>query len=324
MAHRILIPLRPLMVGFALFTLVTGCDKLSGGVVREIEFPDHIPELAVTFLARPQADSLYSRTHASSGILDSAESPRVKAAEYTLTHESGVTVNWGGQEDWISHFGHLLTDVDLAPGTWTLTVTAPGFETATAEQTFPPVIAGEGSYAYAVQSALVDSVFEAEEDWYWGNREYEISLSLPDRPDAEDHFLLRSQFGFKWSDGEDWGEGQLVSVEAVIRDDPRVEYNESLEGYLIQDVPGTEALESIPFAVVQEAWGEDIDAFFESPPVLELAALSPEMVLFYRRLDQVVDGAGGLFFSEPLLSFSNVSSGYGCFGLYTSTEVVLD
>lgn len=324
MAHRVLIPLGPLLVGFTLLTLASGCDKLSRGVVREIEFPDHDPELAVTFLARPQADSLYARTHASSGILDSAESPRVKTAEYTLTHESGVTVNWGGQEDWVSHFGHLLTDVDLALGTWTLTVSAAGFETATSEQTFPPVIAADGNYAYSAQSALVDSVFEGEPDWYWGNREYELSLSLPDRPDVEDHFLLRSQLGFKYGAGGDWGEGQHIWLEAVIRDDPRVEYNESLGGYLIQDVPGADALESIPFEVFQEAWGEDAEAFFEAPPVLELAALSPEMVLFYRRLDQVVDGAGGLFFSEPLLSYSNVSSGYGCFGLYTSTEVILD
>lgn len=33
---------------------------------------------------------------------------------------------------------------------------------------------------------------------------------------------------------------------------------------------------------------------------------------------------GGLFFSQPILAHSNVSSGYGCFGLYTSTVIDLD
>ena len=86
---------------------------------------------------------------------------------------------------------------------------------------------------------------------------------------------------------------------------------------------GTQALESLPFEVQQEIWGEDLEEALESGPRLELVALSPEMVLFYRRLDEVRNG-GGLFFSEPILAYSNVSSGYGCFGLYTSTAIDLD
>ena len=75
--------------------------------------------------------------------------------------------------------------------------------------------------------------------------------------------------------------------------------------------------------VQQEIWGEDLEEALESAPRVELVALSPEMVLFYRRLDEVRNG-GGLFFSEPILAYSNVSSGYGCFGLYTSTPIDLD
>ena len=74
----------------------------------------------------------------------------------------------------------------------------------------------------------------------------------------------------------------------------------------------------------QEIWGEDLEEALESAPRLELVALSPEMVLFYRRLDEIRNGEGGLFFSEPILAYSNVSSGYGCFGLYTSTAIDLD
>jgi len=324
MAHRILNPFRLHSIGFALLACTVGCGKLSEGVVREIQFPEHDPELAVTFLARPQADSLVARTHSSAGILDTVGSKRVKEAVYTLIHESGTSVTWGGQQDWVSGRGHVLTDVDLALGTWTLTVEAPGFEAAIAEQTFPPVIDSIGEYAYSAEWTLVDSVLEVEPGWAWGNRQYELSLSLPDRPGVDDHFLLRPQWGSKWHGEGGWETGNHVYLDAAIEDDPRLTYNESLRGYLIQDVPGAQALEAIPFEVFQEAWGDDPVALFEEPAIHELVALTPEMALFYRRLDQVENPSGGPFFSEPILAYSNVSSGYGCFGLYTSTEITME
>jgi hypothetical protein len=33
--------------------------------------------------------------------------------------------------------------------------------------------------------------------------------------------------------------------------------------------------------------------------------------------------SGGPLFTEPLLAFSNMSTGFGCFGLYTSCELEL-
>ena len=323
MAHRILNVFRPIVLGCALLASLSGCEKLSEGVVREIQFPEHTPELAVTFLARPQADSLVARTHASAGILDSAGSQKIMEAEYTLTHTSGATVSWGGQNDWVQGRGHALTDVDLESGTWTLTVEAPGYETATAVQTFPPDIDSVGSYAFAAEWFVVDSTFSSDPDWNYGFRSFEFNLTLPDRVGVDDLFLLRSaQKDF--DDEGSWESGQVIWLESLIEDDPRMEWNESLNGFLIQDVPGTQALESLPFEVQQEIWGEDLEEALDSAPRLELVALSPEMVLFYRRLDEIRNGGGGLFFSEPILAYSNVSSGYGCFGLYTSTVIELD
>ncbi len=325
MAHRVLNPICSSALGCVLLVSVVGCEKLSEGVVREIEFPTHTPELAVTFLARPQADSLVARTHASAGILDSAGSQKVKEAEYTLVHSSGTTISWGGQEDWVSGLGHVLTDVDLALGTWSLTVEAPGFETATAEQTFPPLIDSAGSYAYTAEWLLVDSTTELDPYWSFASRVYELSLSLPDRAGEDDFFLLRSTRRL-WMEPVPGESNASTWLESPIEDDPRMEWNRSLDGYLIQDVPGAQALESLPFEVYFEAWGEgpgDVEEMLAGKPGLELVALSPEAVLFYRRLDQL-QGGGGPFFSEPVLAYSNISSGYGCFGLYTSTVVEPD
>ena len=264
-----------------------------------------------------------ARTHTSAGILDTAGSQKIKDAEYTLTHTSGTTVSWGGQDDWVQHLGHALTAVDLELGTWTLTVEAPGYETATAVQTFPPVIDSVGSYAYEAEWTVVDSTFSWDPYWNYGFRSFEFQLTLPDREGVDDLFLLRSAKK-DFDDEGSWESGEVIWLESLIEDDPRTVWNESLHGFIIQDVPGTQALESLPFEVQQEIWGEDLEEALESAPRLELVALSPEMVLFYRRLDEIRNGGGGPFFSEPILAYSNVSSGYGCFGLYTSTAIDLD
>ena len=172
----------------------TGCGKLSEGVVRDIAFPEHDPQIAVTFMARPVADTLVARAHSSAGILDSIGSKRIKEAVYTLEEASGTSITWGGEADWVQGLGHVLTDVDLADGNWTLTVEAPEFETVTAAQVMPPRIDSTGSYAYAYTAALEDEFVDEDE---FGNtyltRTIDLSLTLPDRVDAADYFLVRAQ-----------------------------------------------------------------------------------------------------------------------------------
>jgi hypothetical protein len=59
------------------------------------------------------------------------------------------------------------------------------------------------------------------------------------------------------------------------------------------------------------------------PARLELAALSPELAEYYRTLELISNPSGGPLFTEPLLAYSNVSTGFGCFGLYTSCNLEL-
>jgi len=100
-------------------------------------------------------------------------------------------------------------------------------------------------------------------------------------------------------------------------------YNETMGGYLLQDVGDLEALTSLPFRVFQEAWGDELAVLLAAPVMIEIAAVSPEMALYYERMDLINNPSGGPLFTEPILAYSNVSSGYGCFGLYTSSELAL-
>ena len=175
-----------------LVLLLSGCERLSNGVVREIDFPEHTPEIVVTLMAQNQMDSLVSRAHSSAGILDSIGSKRLKSALYTLTHEDGNSLTWGGEEDWTSGLGHVLTDVDLAAGTWSLLVEAEGFESVTAEQLMPPPLDTLGAYALAYDTTLVDfSVEEYDSGKFYLSRTLDLRISLPNRSGEQDFFVLR-------------------------------------------------------------------------------------------------------------------------------------
>jgi len=308
---------------------ITGCGKLSEGVVRDIAFPEHDPQIAVTFMARPVADTLVARAHSSAGILDSIGSKRIKEAVYTLEDASGTSLTWGGETDWVQGLGHVLTDVELADGNWTLTVEAPEFETVTASQVMPPRIDSTGSYAYAYTAAVEDELGEEDEFGYTNlTRTIDFSLTLPDRVDAPDYFLVRAQKTFNWDDFEEEEEeaaefGGYVVLNPRVEDDPRIVWNQLCRGYLIQDIDAVEALNGLPFQLFQEVWGPEFEAVSAEPVVLEVCAISAEMAQYYERLDLIDNPSGGPLFTEPVLAYSNVSSGYGCFGLYTSNTLSL-
>ena len=319
--------MKQLLFLLALILGTTGCDKLSEGVVRDIAFPEHDPQIAVTFMARPVADSLVARAHSSAGILDSIGSKRIKEAVYTLEHAAGNSITWGGEADWVQGLGHVLTDVDLADGNWTLTVEAPEFETVTATQVMPPRIDSTGSYAYAYTAALEDELVEEYEFGYaYLTRTIDFSLTLPDRADAGDYFLVRVEKSFNWDYFEEEEEaeyGGYVVLNPRVEDDPRIVWNQPCRGYLIQDIDAVEALNNLPFEIYQEVWGPELEDISVEPIVLEVCAISAEMAQYYRRLDLIDNPSGGPLFTEPVLAYSNVSSGYGCFGLYTSSTLIL-
>lgn len=101
--------------------LLASCERLGNGVVQEIEFPTHIPQLAVTLISKPTTDTLVARARTSAGILDTAGSKRLKNALFTLTHESGTSLTWGGQSDWVGgrpraaqcRFGTRIVDLGM-------------------------------------------------------------------------------------------------------------------------------------------------------------------------------------------------------------------
>lgn len=309
--------------------LLASCERLGNGVVQEIEFPTHIPQLAVTLISKPTTDTLVARARTSAGILDTAGSKRLKNALFTLTHESGTSLTWGGQSDWVGGAGHVLPNVDLEPGLWTLECEDESFESATATQLVPPQIDTLGDYLYTSTAALnslnIDEYNDGDVTKYFIDRNWTLELNLPDRLENRDFFILRAQ-PLNAEEGEDGEEGEFwdnsIWISPEIEDDTRMKYNGLARGWLIEDISDANSLNALRFEVSQYAAGDDLEALL-APATLELAALSPELAEYYRTLDLIANPSGGPLFTEPLLAFSNMSSGFGCFGLYTSCELKL-
>ena len=314
-----------LWVGLSgLIILCAGCERISQGVVQEIEFPDHEPRLAVSMLCNWDSDTLVARAQSTAGILDADGSQKQKEALFTLSQSNGASYTWGGTDDWQNGVGHVFENPGLEEGEWTLTAEAPGFESVTGLQSTPPRIDTLNGAAYPV--AFVFTPLEPEVDeWPEENKIFvgqiiEVELTLPTRDNAQDFFLLQPTI-----DIDVLGEGEYaeIRVNREFDQDPRAERLSLIDGLLVQEVAGSIGLESITLELEVEYYGENLEGYEALSKSLQVVAITPEMAAYYVSLENIQNPSGFSLFSEPLLAYTNMSSGYGCFGVYRSIALPL-
>ncbi len=309
---------------YGLIILSAGCERLSEGVVQEIEFPEHEPRLAVSMLCNWDADTLVARAQSTAGILDADGSQKQKEALFTLSQSNGASYTWGGTDDWQNGVGHVFENPGLEEGEWTLTAEAPGFESVTGLQSTPPRIDTLNGAAYPV--AFVFTPLEPEVDeWPEENKIFvdqiiEVELTLPTRDNAQDFFLLQPTI-----DIDVLGEGEYaeIRVNREFDQDPRAERLSLIDGLLVQEVAGSIGLESITLELEVEYYGENLEGYEALSKSLQVVAITPEMAAYYVSLENIQNPSGFSLFSEPLLAYTNMSSGYGCFGVYRSIALPL-
>ena len=328
MAHRLLINMKnniSLWVGlYGLLILSAGCDRISQGVVQEIEFPEHEPRLAVSMLCNWDADTLVARAQSTAGILDADGSQKQKEALFTLSQSNGASYTWGGTDDWQNGVGHVFENPGLEEGEWTLTAEAPGFESVTGLQSTPPRIDTLNGAAYPVAfifTPLEPEVDEwPEEDKIFVRQIIEVELTLPTRDNAQDFFLIQPTI-----DIDVLGEGEYaeIRVNREFDQDPRAERLSLIDGLLVQEVAGSIGLESITLELEVEYYGENLEGYEALSKSLQVVAITPEMAAYYVSLENIQNPSGFSLFSEPLLAYTNMSSGYGCFGVYRSIALPL-
>ena len=309
---------------YGLIMLSTGCERISRGVVQEIEFPEHEPRLAVSMLCNWDADTLVARAQSSAGILDADGSQKQKEALFTLSQSNGASYTWGGTDDWLNGVGHVFENPGLEEGEWTLTAEAPGFESVTGLQSTPPRIDTLNGAAYPVAfvfTPLEPEVDEwPEEDKIFVRQIIEVELTLPTRDNAQDFFLLQPTVDI---DALSLEEDAEIRVNREFDQDPRAERLSLINGLLVQEVAGSIGLESITLELEVEYYGENLQGYEALSKSLQVVAITPEMAAYYVSLENIENPSGFSLFSEPLLAYTNMSSGYGCFGVYRKITLPL-
>jgi hypothetical protein len=302
---------------YGLIILSTGCERISQGVVQEIEFPEHEPRLAVSMLCNWDADTLVARAQSSAGILDADGSQRQKETLFTLSQSNGASFTWGGAADWQNGIGHVFENPGLEEGEWTLTAEAPGFESVTGFQSTPPRIDTLNGASYPVTFIFTPLEPEVdlwpEEDKIFVRQIIEIELTLPTRDDAQDFFLLQPTIDTNAVSIEEYA---AIRVNREFDQDPRAERLSLIDGLLVQEVAGSIGLESITLELEVEYYGETLEDYEALSKSLQVVAITPEMAAYYVSLENIRNPSGFSLFSEPLLAYTNMSSGYGCFGVY--------
>jgi hypothetical protein len=112
------------------------------------------------------------------------------------------------------------------------------------------------------------------------------------------------------------GEYAGIRVNREFDQDPRAERLSLIDGLLVQEVAGSIGLESITLELEVEYYGETLQGYEALSKSLQVVAITPEMAAYYVSLENIRNPSGFSLFSEPLLAYTNMSSGYGCFGVY--------
>ena len=283
-----------------------GCGKLREGVVREIEFPEHVPSLAVTAILIEGAPELPISAYRSAGILDSAGS-QPAADAVVMVQGGGVEFAWNGSE------GFLELQQDSG-WQWTsgaevlLTGEAPDLPAVSARATVPP-------HPEATVSEVLGADTTAS-PWIGDPQVVDrITFSLTNHPGVHDTYVVlleqrESEFGDSWAPM--WGDADLGTAE-------RMEFGWVTGGYFIDDL-GFDETPLAGFVFERIRW--DLEAE-QLPRRVRVQAVSMELFKHYQSLEAYFNALNNPF-AEPASVYGNVEGGFGVLGLVREEVFVFE
>lgn len=301
----------PLSQVIIILLVISGCGKFSDGLVHEIAFPEHTPRLATTLIVNDEDKTLVAMISSSASVLDSAGPQIVQGAVITISDEAGITLYSLSEEEFSDslYILNLKNNFGTTSGTITLTVDAPEFDEVTATTSMP-------------SKPEVDVHYEYQGDTL--NNPWGSSLRDAYTLDFGNNFGIRKNYLIHvdalyidpyTGDTLEWMTQHLHS-----RPDPRITHHWMSDGIIVTDESSSsdeEASSEIKFSTKSYEEGE------KWAPIsirVRVESLSLELASFYQSVDSHLSGGPDIF-AEPSLIYSNVSSGFGCFGL--ASEVVI-
>ena len=303
----------PLLLAFLLVLTITSCEKFEEGVIQEIPFPDHTPELTATLIVNDQDDKIFAQISSSASVLDTEGPQPVQGAVVTLTDEAGQTLYALSESD----FDDSVYILDLAStfgtttGMTTLTVDAPGFEQITATNTMPSKPLFDVNYEYQGDSTSSPWEGPSIQDVY--------TIDFDNNLGVKKNYLIHIDALYQ---DIDTGNQEWLAMRFQTRTDPRITRLTSLDEssvIMVSDESSSSAVSALhDVQILTKSTPED-SKWAPIKTRVRVESLSPELASYYLSVDSYLSG-GPDFFAEPSLMYSNVSSGFGCFGL--ASEVI--
>ena len=303
----------PLLLAFLLVLTITSCEKFEEGVIQEIPFPDHIPELTATLIVNDQDDKIFAQISSSASVLDTEGPQPVQGAVVTLTDEAGQTFYALSESDFYDsvYILNLASPFGTTTGMTTLTVDAPGFEQITATNTMP-------------SKPMFDVIYEYQGDSTsspWGGPSIQdvYTIDFDNNLGVNKNYLIHIDGLYL---DVDTGTQEWLAMRFQTRTDPRITRLTSLDEssvIMVSDESSSSAVSALhDVQILTKSTPED-SKWAPISTRVRVESLSPELASYYLSVDSYLSG-GPDFFAEPSLMYSNVSSGFGCFGL--ASEVI--
>ena len=303
----------PLLLAFLLALTITSCEKFEEGVIQEIPFPDHIPELTATLIVNDQDDKIFAQISSSASVLDTEGPQPVQGAVVTLTDEAGQTFYALSESDFYDsvYILNLASPFGTTTGMTTLTVDAPGFEQITATNTMPSKPLFDVSYEYQGDSTSSPWDGPSIQDVY--------TIDFDNNLGVNKNYLIHIDGLYL---DVDTGTQEWLAMRFQTRTDPRITRLTSLDEssvIMVSDESSSSAVSALhDVQILTKSTPED-SKWAPISTRVRVESLSPELASYYLSVDSYLSG-GPDFFAEPSLMYSNVSSGFGCFGL--ASEVI--
>ena len=289
--------MRALLLLFSATLLLTSCDNLVNGVVRDIDLPPHESQLAASLFLDSRDSNISAIVSSSKGIYDTGQSKSVFNAECVL-NVGTTTYNWSTVDQY-ERYTELLADRFGAPtDSLVFTVNHPDYTSVSATQVFPsaPQISLELNYG-ATQ--------------LYGEISDELIITLKDIPSVNQHYIVSIDVHFRTAlTGQDTSKYYDLSWQTDYPNSTPLYGKESglllSEEGLDRDIKFSAAtgVNPINFAMLHEYR-------------VKVSALSEEMYLIYKSY-AAYENANGNPFAEPVVLYSNMSNNMGCFGVSTT------
>ncbi|MDG2310906.1 MAG: DUF4249 family protein [Flavobacteriales bacterium] len=303
----------PLLQAFLLALTITSCEKFTEGVVQEIPFPDHIPVLTATLIVNDQDDKIFAQISSSASVIDPEGPQPVQGAVVTLTDEGGQTLYTLSESD----FYDPLYKLDLentfgtTSGLITLTVDAPGFDQVTATNTMPSKPMFDVNYEYQGDSTSSPWDGPSIQDVY--------TINFDNNLGVKKNYLIHIDALYQ---DTETGNEEWMAMRFQTRTDPRITRLTSQDEssvIMVSDESSSSAVSALHDVQILTKSIPEASKWAPISTRVRVESLSPELASYYLSVDSYLSGGPDLF-AEPSLLYSNVSSGFGCFGL--ASEVI--